>query len=80
MAENRMKQVAALFGKKLNEPFLLKRFGRKYRFAVDGLEESCDGKFWYRVPGRFEALMAGRVEIDNDERRLDELERCFFCR
>jgi hypothetical protein len=74
MAENKMTKVAALFGKKLNEPFVLKGYGRKYRFAKDGLEESCDGKYWYRKPLVYEGLMAGRVSIDNDIRRIKEVD------
>lgn len=71
---NHMAEVAKMFGKGLNEPFVLKAYGRKYRFAKDGLEESCDGKYWYRKPLVFEALMAGRVSIDNDIRRNKEVE------
>lgn len=68
MAENHMEQVAKMFGKKLNEPFVA-RFMREdsiYEFSKDGINEIYKG-IKYGDPYVLEALLTGEVEIVEGE-------------
>jgi hypothetical protein len=61
MTNNKMKQVAALFNKKLNEEF---RISRVVRFGANGLEVHAPGGGWTEdKEGLLEQLLSGEVEI-----------------
>ena len=69
MTENKMSQVAALFGKKLNEEF---RITRVVRFGANGLEVPSYGwtpSGWIEEEdGLLEQLLSGEAEIVEDEK------------
>lgn len=60
--ENKMEQVAALFGKKLNEPFTIK--GERYVFGEKGFGYGNEHGVACHVPGVLEKLLTGQVKID----------------
>lgn len=62
MAENKMAQVAAMFGKKLNEPFTIK--GESYVFSEKGFGYGNEHGVACHVPRMLERLLAGQVKID----------------
>ncbi len=75
MAENKMEQVAKMFGKKLGEEFIIKRsFGFDFEghFSEKGFEywgEDINGKCWYSDNGGLILdLLTGRAEIAEDEK------------
>ena len=65
MAENKMEQVASLFGKRLNQDFKIKRLNLYFRFTNSGLmvwekEAGC----YLPVPyDLFMELLRGKREI-----------------
>jgi hypothetical protein len=62
MAENKMEAVAALFGKKLNEPFTIKC--ERYVFSEKGFGHGNEHGVACHVPDVLERLLAGKVKID----------------
>lgn len=74
MAENKMEQVAALFGKKLDEEFKLKftflPWNRIHtvKFTMRGLECLNTGDEWEPVSCVIPSLLIGTAEIVEDER------------
>ena len=62
MAENKMAQVAAMFGKKLNEPFTIK--GERYIFGEKGFGYGNKNGVACHDPSMLERLLAGKVKID----------------
>lgn len=62
MAENKMEQVAAMFGKKLNEPFTIK--GERYVFGEKGFGYGNKNGVACHDPSVLERLLVGRVKID----------------
>lgn len=62
MAENKMKQVAELFGKKLNEPFKIN--GERYVFSEKGFGYGNEHGVACHDPSGLERLLAGAVKID----------------
>ena len=63
MAENKMEQVAEMFGKKLGEEFIIDDFDMKFKakFEKDGMYHMV-GKRW--IPScMFERLLLGRTVI-----------------
>ncbi len=69
MAENKMAEVAQLFGKKLGEKFKIIHMSvtNTVKFTADGLE-IYDGilKKWIISSGLLEALLTGEAVIIND--------------
>ena len=62
MAENKMAQVAALFGKKLGESFTIK--DERYVFGENGFGYGNEHGVTCHVPSVLERLLTGRVKID----------------
>lgn len=62
MTKNRMAEVAAMFGKKLNEPFTIK--GERYVFGEKGFGYGNKNGVACHVPDMLERLLAGQVKID----------------
>lgn len=67
MAENKMAQVAQMFGKKLNEEFRASIEGVfvcRAKFTVGGLMVDFEEGFGYQVNAKFEHdLLIGKAEI-----------------
>lgn len=70
--ENKMAEVAALYGKTIDEPFVvhsyIHRINSKVRFSLDGMQyydEQCDG--WYNTEGFLRQLLTGRAVIVDGE-------------
>ena len=69
MAENKMEQVAELFGKKLNERFTISRHGHKYeaRFFSEGFEVlGLENPYVDTDPFVLMDLLIGEAEIMRD--------------
>lgn len=69
MAENKMAQVAELFGKKLNERFTISRHGHKYeaRFFSEGFEVlGLENPYVDTDPFVLMDLLIGEAEITRD--------------
>jgi len=70
MAENKMGQAAAMFGKQLNEPFLIEssvhKVAKQVRFTERGMEYFDDMRNkWYQTDGFLKEILTGQaVEID----------------
>jgi hypothetical protein len=60
--QNKMEAVAALFGKKLNEPFTIKC--ERYVFSEKGFGHGNEHGVACHVPDVLERLLAGQVKID----------------
>lgn len=62
--ENKMKEVAALLGVKLEEEFIIEGFSNKYKFSKNGLMYSSDtfGE-WNLSSAKFNILLTGKVQI-----------------
>jgi hypothetical protein len=71
MAENKMAQVAQMFGKELGEEFYARLDGNKCeikcRFTKNGLEQSIVDGLWNDNDRFFKLLLIGRAEIVEDE-------------
>lgn len=72
MAENKMAEVAQLFGKKLGEEFVAEYIGRKdiidtARFTVDGFETKNAFGNWVEDLGMLMWLLKGEAVIVNAE-------------
>lgn len=70
MAENKMEQVAAIFGKKLNEPFYLKDHKGvvlSYVFTESGMYFLNHGEKDINDHYRLLKLLVGNAEIVEDE-------------
>ena len=67
MAENKMAEVAKLFGKKLGEEFVINDFDMKFKakFEKDGMYHRV-GKRWIPSCVKFERLLLGRTTIVDD--------------
>lgn len=67
MAENKMAEVAKLFGKKLGEEFVINDFDMKFKakFEKDGMYHMV-GKRWIPSCVKFERLLLGRATIVDD--------------
>lgn len=67
MAENKMAEVAKLFGKKLGEEFVINDFDMKFKakFEKDGMYHMV-GKRWIPSCVKFERLLLGRTTIVDD--------------
>lgn len=66
MAENKMEQVAALFGRKLGEEFKMKVFtGRVWiaKFTSKGLKHCHNDSEWLRANDYLNDLLTGEAEI-----------------
>lgn len=71
MAENKMEQVAKLFGKKLKERFCIIRYGDRYdaRFLERGFEVyGLENPYVDMDSFVLMDLLTGRVEIVGDEK------------
>ena len=73
MAENKMEQVAAMFGKKLGEEFIVdEKEGRKNlicKITEKGLFFYHDSyEAWWQDSGLLSELITGRAVIVDDER------------
>lgn len=68
MAENKMEQVAAMFGKKLNEEFDVRYFGSisKARFTEYGFEEHFTTPGWWLNGELLHLLLTGQAVIVED--------------
>ena len=71
MAENKMEQVAAMFGKKLGEEFVTEYIGRKdiidtARLTVDGFETKNAFGNWVEDPVMLMWLLKGKAVIVDD--------------
>jgi hypothetical protein len=68
MAENKMEQVAKLFGKELGEEFKLRYFNHRIRsrFTKDGLEEHYLTSKWLLNGELLQMLLTGEAVIVND--------------
>ena len=64
MAENKMNEVAALLGIKLEEEFIIEGFSNRYKFSKDGLMYLSDtlGK-WNLSSSKFNMLLTGKAQI-----------------
>ncbi len=62
MTENKMAQVAAMFGKELGEPFTIK--GERYVFGEKGFGYGNKNGVACHVPSVLERLLTGQVKID----------------
>jgi hypothetical protein len=70
MAENKMEQVAQMFGKKLGERFSIIRYGKRYdaRFLERGFEVyGLENPYVDMDAFVLENLLTGRAEIVEDE-------------
>ena len=67
MAENKMAEVAKLFGKKLGEEFVINDFDMKFKakFEKYGMYHMV-GKWWIPSCVKFERLLLGRTTIVDD--------------
>lgn len=67
MNENKMEQVAAMFGKKLGEEFTAKWEPLEYKmmFTRKGLQ-LLENQEWGFPPGIYRALLTGEAVIDDD--------------
>ena len=67
MAENKMAEVAKLFGKKLGEEFVINDFDMKFKakFEKDGMYHMVGKR---QIPScvKFERLLLGRATIVDD--------------
>lgn len=69
MAENKMEQVAELFGKKLGEKFKTTfMLNSVFVFTPDGIREIYYGHMFEPNPYVLEALIKGSAEIVEDEK------------
>ena len=68
MAENKMEQVAAIFGKKLGERFNINHGREWYRFTEYGVEHWDKGfKCWFDSPAsELQKLITGKEKITDD--------------
>jgi len=71
MAENKMAEVAMLFGKKLGEEFVTEYIGRKdiidtARLTVDGFETKNAFGNWVEDPVMLMWLLKGKAVIVDD--------------
>ena len=64
MKENKMNEVAALLGIKLEEEFIIEGFSNRYKFSKDGLMYLSDtlGK-WNLSSSKFNMLLTGEAQI-----------------
>ena len=68
MAENKMEQVAKLFGKKLGERFVARFVGHEKfeigcKITKEGLFQEIIEGMWSENPSFFVCLLTGKVEI-----------------
>lgn len=68
MAENKMAEVAKMFGKKLGEEFDIKWGECEYtiRFTKDGMEVTDDYGEWYEAQ-LYRVLLTGEAVITGDK-------------
>lgn len=70
MIENKIVEVAALFGKKLDEEFWARLVGNKFeikcRFTANGFEQTVVDGLWCDNDVFLTLLLTGRAEIVED--------------
>lgn len=80
MAENKMKEVAALLGIKLEEEFIIEGFSNRYKFSKDGLMYLSDtlGE-WNPSSSKFNILLTGKAKIVKIPKQiLNSAEKAFL--
>ena len=71
MAENKMEQIAKMFGKKLDEEFMARLkvgFEINCKFTSEGLKQEIVDGDWYDNDNFLRLLLMGRAEIVEDKK------------